>query len=156
MIDHPTISLEHNHEAIISKSDFDTVQKVLSLDTRRGANGDAVALFSGMIFCGECGASMVRKTVNASGKKYVYYICSAHKQDKSCSPHRIRDKDLEGIVLTALQGYIKQVIDLDDLLRMTDTAPLRTAEVQKMRGRLISSILRGMAVAALEMGCCPR
>ena len=99
---------------------------------------------------------MVRKTVNASGKKYVYYICSAHKQDKSCSPHRIRDKDLEGIVLTALQGYIKQVIDLDDLLRMTDTAPLRTAEVQKMRGRLISSILRGMAVAALEMGCCPR
>lgn len=128
--------VENNHEAIISQSDFDTVQKVLSLDTRRGANGDAVALFSGMIFCGECGASMVRKTVNASGKKYVYYICSAHKQDKSCSPHRIRDKDLEDIVLTALQGYIQQVIDLDDLLRMTDTAPLRTAEAQKIQRQL--------------------
>lgn len=91
-----------NHPAIISREDFDTVQKVLALDTRRTADADAVSLFSGMVFCAECGASMVRKPVTANGKKYIYYICSAHKQDKSCSPHRIRDSDLENIVLTSM------------------------------------------------------
>ena len=95
-----------------------------------------MALFSGMVFCGECGASMVRKTVPAGGKKYVYYVCSAHKQDKSCSPHRIRDTELENIVLTAVQRYIREVIDLDALLSMTDTAPLRTAEAQKVQRQL--------------------
>ncbi|MDD3158755.1 recombinase family protein [Anaeromusa sp.] len=128
--------IENSHEAIISRNDFDTVQKALALDTRRGPEESAVSLFSGMVFCGECGASMVRKTVPAGGKKYVYYICSAHKQDKSCSPHRIRDTELENIVLTAMQRYIHEVIDLDALLSMTDTAPLRTAEAQKVQRQL--------------------
>lgn len=39
-------------------------------------------------------------------------------------------------MLTALQSYIRQVIDLDELLDMTDTAPLRTAEAQKLQRRL--------------------
>lgn len=125
-----------SHPAIISREDFDTVQKVLSLDTRRTSDNAAVSLFSGMVFCAECGASMVRKTVTASGKKYIYYICSAHKQDKSCSPHRIRDTMLENIVLTAMQGHIQQVIDLDSLLKVTDTAPLRTAQAQKVQCEL--------------------
>lgn len=125
--------IQNSHEAIISQMEFDTVQKVLSLDTRRGADGNAVGLFSGMLFCGECGGSMVRKTVPAGGRKYHYYICSAHKQDKSCTPHRIRDVALEDIVLTSLQHYIRQVIDLDALLNRADTAPLRAAEVQKLQ-----------------------
>lgn len=125
-----------SHPAIISREDFDTVQKVLALDTRRTSNNAAVALFSGMVFCAECGASMVRKTVTASGEKYVYYICSAHKQNKSCLPHRIRDIELENIVLTAIQGHIQQVIDLDSLLKVTDTAPLRTIQAQKVQCEL--------------------
>ena len=122
-----------NHEAIISRADFDTVQKVLSMDTRRGIGDETVYLFSGMVFCGECGASMVRKTVPSGGKKYVYYVCSANKQDKSCSSHVIRDKELEEIVLTTLQRYIREVIDMDTLLAMTDTAPLQTAEAHKLQ-----------------------
>lgn len=125
-----------NHEAIISRADFDTVQKVLSMDTRRGIEDEMVALFSGMVFCGECGASMVRKTVPSGGKKYVYYVCSANKQDKCCSSHAIRDKELEEIVLTTLQRYIREVIDMDTLLAMTDTAPLQTAEAQKLQRQI--------------------
>ena len=125
-----------NHEAIISRADFDTVQMVLSMDTRRGIEDETVYLFSGMVFCGECGASMVRKTVPSGGKKYVYYVCSANKQGKSCSSHAIRDKELEEIVLTALQRYIREVIDMDTLLAMTDTAPLQTAEAQKLQRQI--------------------
>ena len=125
-----------SHEAIIRREDFDSVQKVLSLDTRRSPEDSNVQLFSGMVFCGECGASMVRKTVPSGNKKYVYYVCSAHKQDKSCSSHGIRDAALEEVVLETVKQYIRDVVDLDDLLAMTDTAPLRTAEAQKVQRQL--------------------
>ena len=129
--------IENNHEAIVSQMLFDNVQKVLRLDTRRSPEDEAVTLFSGMLFCGDCGASMVRKTVPAGGKKYVYYVCSANKQDKTtCSPHRIRDNALEEIVLDSLKVHIQDVVDMSDLLAMTDTAPLRTAEAQKIQRQL--------------------
>lgn len=128
--------IEDSHEAIISKIDFDSAQKVLKCDTRRSPGGKAVGLFSGMIFCGDCGASMVRKTVPAGDKKYVYYICSAHKQDKSCSPHRIRDNALEEIVLDSLKQHISEVVDMSELFAITDTVPLRTAQAQKVQRQL--------------------
>lgn len=128
--------INDSHEAIISKIDFDSVQKVLKCDTRRSPGGKAVGLFSGMIFCGDCGASMVRKTVPAGEKKYVYYVCSAHKQDKSCSPHRMRDVALEEIVLDSVKQHIREVIDMSELLTITDTAPLRTAQAQKVQRQL--------------------
>ena len=80
--------------------------------------------------------SMVRKTVPSGKKKYVYYVCAAHKQDKSCSPHRMRDEALEQLVLDTVKQYIRDVVDLDDILAMTDTAPLRTAEAQKVQRQL--------------------
>lgn len=129
--------IENNHEAIVSQMLFDNVQKVLRLDTRRSPEDEAVTLFSGMVFCGDCGASMVRKTVPAGGKKYVYYVCSANKQDKTtCSPHRIRDNALVEIVLDSLKVHIQDVVDMSDLLAMTDTEPLRTAEAQKIQRQL--------------------
>ncbi|MDD3035438.1 MAG: recombinase family protein [Candidatus Saccharimonadaceae bacterium] len=85
------IVIQDNHASIIDRGDFDCVQKVLSLDTRTSPNEDSVQLFSGMVFCGECGASMVRKTVPAGNKKYGYYVCSANKNDKTCTAHSIRD-----------------------------------------------------------------
>ncbi len=125
-----------NHEATISQMDFDSVQKVLKLDTRRSPGGEVVSLFSGMLFCGDCGASMVRKTVPSGAKKYVYYVCSAHKQNKSCSPHRMRDIALEEIVLKSLQQHISEVVDMRALLEITDTAALRTVQAQKVQRQL--------------------
>jgi len=128
--------IEDNHEAIVSRKDFDTVQKVLALDTRRSPDASSVSLFSGMVFCGDCGASMVRKPVSAGGKKYHYYVCSANKQDKSCSPHRIRAEKLEEIVLDFVREHIAAVVELAHILTIADTAPLRTAEAVKVQRQL--------------------
>ena len=128
--------VEGCHEAIIERGDFETVQKVLLLDTRTSVSGQAVEPFSGVVFCGECGAPMTRKS-NTSGKhKYTYYICSAHKNDKSCYCHSLRRDALDEIVLELLQKRIQDVIDLDDLLAMTDTAQLQKANLKKLRERL--------------------
>ena len=79
-----------------------------------------------MLFCGDCGASMVRKTVPAGEKKYVYYVCSAHKQDKSCSPHRMRDTALEEIVLDSLRQHIREVVNMSELLTDFRSAAYRS------------------------------
>lgn len=129
--------VENNHEAIIDRMDFQVIQQVLALDTRTTVGGSSVEYFSGLLFCGECGASMVRKTVSSGKKKYVYYVCSAHKQDKTCcSPHRFRDVALNEIVLDSLKQHIRSVIDLSELLEMTDTALLRQANMQRLQKRL--------------------
>jgi len=127
---------ENSHEAIISRMDFESVQKVLKLDTRRSPEQETVSLFSGMVFCADCGASMIRKTVPVGTKRYVYYVCSANKQDKSCNAHAIRDNLLEEIVFNSLSQHIQDVVDLSELLEITDTAPLRTAEAQKVQRQL--------------------
>ena len=89
-----------------------------------------------MVFCGECGGAMIRKTVPSGKNKYVYYICAAHKNEKTCYSHSLRDKSLEEIVLEVLKKHIQDVIDLSDLLEMTGAAQLQKANVRKLRERL--------------------
>ena len=128
--------VENCHEAIINYYDFESVQKALALDARTTESGKAVDLFSGMVNCGECGGAMIKKTVPSGKKKYTYYVCATHKNEKTCFSHGIRDTALAEIVLEFLKKHIRDVIDLADLLAMTDTAQLQKAKVQKLRERL--------------------
>lgn len=128
--------VEGCHEPIIDRYDFEIVQKVLALDTRTSVSGKAVEMFSGMVYCGECGSAMIRKTIPSGKKKYVYYVCAAHKNEKVCYPHTLRDTALYEITLESLKKNIQDVIDLSDLMSMMDTAKLQQATVRKMRGRL--------------------
>ncbi len=128
--------IENNHEPIIDKFDFATAQRVLAMDTRTSQAGQPVELFSGLIYCGECGGAMIRKTVPYGKKKYVYYVCANHKEHKACYPHSLRTEALEILVLEALQAHIQEVIDLDNLSKLVDSARLQQAIIQKMQARL--------------------
>ena len=48
----------------------------------------------------------------------------------------MRIEALDEIVLTALKKHIRDVIDLSDLLELTDTARLQQASVKKLQARL--------------------
>ena len=128
--------VENCHEPIIDRGDFEIVQKVLALDTRTSASGQPVEPFAGLLFCGECGAPMTRQTVPSGRNRYTYYICSAHKSHKGCFSHSIRDMALDEIVLESVKQHIRDVIDLDELLDMTDTAQLQKASLKKIKGRV--------------------
>lgn len=127
---------ENAHEAIIDSFDFDTIQKVLSLDTHTGVPGQAVDKFGGMVYCGECGAPMVRKTIPSGKRKYVYYVCAAHKTHKTCYPHSLRDTTLDEIVLELVREHIKEVVGLAELLGLIDVARLQQASMRKLQERL--------------------
>ena len=63
-------------------------------------------------------------------------VCAAHKNEKSCFAHSLRVEVLNEIVLEALKKHIQDVIDLSDLLELTDTAQLQQAGMRKLQGRL--------------------
>ena len=125
--------VENCHEAIVDPLDYEIVQKVLKLDTRTSTAGKPVDLFCGLVCCRECGSPMIRNTIPSGNKKFTYYVCSAHKKAKTCVPNRIRDSVLEDIVLQALRLRIKAVMEVSDLLAMTDIAAIKEANLRKLR-----------------------
>ena len=72
------IRVEGTHEAVVSRQQFNLVQELLAEDTRSAAQNIPVHPYCGRIFCGDCGAPAVRKTVR-SGKKTVCILCMRQK-----------------------------------------------------------------------------
>lgn len=113
--------VENTHEPIVSKDVFDRVQELMQRDTRSSSVDKEVYLFSGIVFCGDCKESLIRKeTQGKSGKKYVYYVCSTNKRTKQCSPHSFSEKKLCDIVFQVIQNQIKIFFEMESSLKTID------------------------------------
>ena len=110
------IRFEDAHEAIISKRDYDLVQRIMRLDTRTAPNGEGVYLFSGMVICGCCGSCMTRKILRRGDKAYIYYYCRTGKKNGCTNPVMIREDELEQCVLAGVQAHVQSVVTLSELL----------------------------------------
>ncbi|MBP1736421.1 MAG: recombinase [Oscillospiraceae bacterium] len=131
------ICVPNSHEAIISRETFENVAKILLSDTRTSPWEDMVFPLSGLIFCGDCGRSMVRKNNAGSGKPYYYYICSGYKNKAGChSSHSIRAAHLEQAVLAALQQHIRGILNIEHTLNAIDHLPYAGRQIQKTDQRL--------------------
>ena len=131
------IRIENAHEPVIDKFTFRLVQILLKLDTRISPEQSSLYPLSGFLYCGDCGEPMVRKTVSAGGKRYVYYVCSGNKKDKmACIPHCIREDVLKDTILKMVQGHIREVIGLEEALKMIEDAPGKRAEILKYQKRI--------------------
>lgn len=112
------LRVEGTHEAIISVRDFELVQELLKDDTHCRAGDVTVPVYAGRIYCGDCGATAVRKTVSYAGKRYVYYVCNANKHDKTvCSRHSIREDVLNQVIYQTVRHQIDLLLDVDKALR---------------------------------------
>lgn len=129
------VRIENSHEPIISRREFLLVQKLLRMDSRTSPNEDSVYPLSGLVVCGDCGATMIKRDVPAGGKVYSYYVCSRHDVKKDCSPHRIPKAKLENDVLSILQTHIANVLDLQRVLDYVDVAPFQQIELKELENR---------------------
>ena len=129
------VRIEKNHEPVIGDREFETVQRLLSMDTRTAPEHDRVYPLSGLAVCGDCGMPMVRKTSTVGGKIYAYYVCSTHKTAKECSPHRIPVGKLEETVLFLLQQHISNVLELKKILSFIETVPFQQLDIRKLEER---------------------
>ena len=111
------LRVEGTHEAIISVRDFELVQELLKDDTHCRAGDVTVPVYAGRIYCGDCGAAAVRKTVSYAGRRYVYYVCNANKHDKMvCSRHSIREDVLNQVIYQTVRHQIDLLLDVDKAL----------------------------------------
>ena len=112
------LRVEGTHEAIISVRDFELVQELLKDDTHCRAGDVTVPVYAGRIYCGDCGAAAVRKTVSYAGRRYVYYVCNANKHDKTvCSRHSIREDVLNQVIYQTVRHQIDLLLDVGKALR---------------------------------------
>lgn len=131
------VRVEGTHKPIIQKKDFRLVQELLKRDTRVSPGTGRLYPLAGLIYCGGCMEPMVRKTVPAGGKKYVYYICSGNKRDKTaCSSHRVTEKSLTETVLYLLQVHIENVLTLEAAMEKIEAAPKIKADAAKFDDRI--------------------
>ena len=131
------VRIEDSHEAVVSRQDFDLVQELLRLDTRCTPGGDRVYPLAGVLVCGDCMESMVRKTVPANGRQYVYYVCSVNKKNKQeCSPHRISEPDLTEAVLKSIQLHVTEMLGIQNASALLDELQWKQAGIEKYEERI--------------------
>ena len=121
--------IENNHEAIVSKTDFENVARLMRLDTRIAPKQEKLYLFSGLLFCGACGRIMVRRTVKRSKDQGIYYICSTYNKGQGCSRHSIEERMIEEIVLDAVKRHIAQVEEMDQMFAMLSSMEVNYGDV---------------------------
>lgn len=99
------IRVENTHEAIISEDNFQIVQNLLQVDSRISPILEKNSLFSGLLFCGDCGEQMIRRVNRYKGKQKIYYICSTKNRGEGCTRHSIREDVLVSLVMEAVKKY---------------------------------------------------
>ena len=128
---------ENAHEAIISPSQFDLVQRIMMEDTRSPVGAKGVHPFSGKIFCDDCGSPMVRRVSRSGGREYSYFICGGNKSDKDfCSSHSIKESVVYDTVLAVVQGHIAAAMDMVDALTQIDNLAWENRELEKIKAKI--------------------
>ena len=106
---------EDTHPAIIDKATWEIVRKMRNHKRRLPVYG-MPGLFSGLVFCSDCGAKLyfnMRKLRTKAGEKLDgAYSCSEYKKDlsagypRTCTCHYIREEVLKDIVADEIRKVL--------------------------------------------------
>ena len=124
------IRVPGTHEPIIPKDIFDTVQYLLSLDTRTSPNKDKVDVLSGLVRCGDCGQNMIIRCTAKKEKKYYYYQCSTYKNGEGCSSHIFSTKKLQDMILWQIRQQIELLVNAETVLASAENLPNEPFQVK--------------------------
>jgi site-specific DNA recombinase len=124
------------HQPLIDQQTFEMVQVRLSENQHRQRGGPAAKyLFSGLIWCGNCGRKYVGRRVNAwGGKKRNAYYCNRQTGFGDCPSHSVRESRIREIVIPPIERLLSQLSQEDiraavraELVRQEEDA--RSADV---------------------------
>ena len=139
----------NTHPAIIDRETFALVQE-LRQHRRRPTKSGIVSMFSGLLYCADCGEKLYYSVTNNYKREQAYFFCSAYRKNSEvCSVHYIREKVVEQLVLESMQRVLwyvqsyeklfaqrqleefgeKQKKELAEKRRELDKAKLRVREI---------------------------
>ena len=121
--------VEGTHEAIVSKADYQNVQRLLKVDTRAGKGKEKAHMFSGLLFCGDCKEPMVRRRNRYQGTEQISYICSTRNRSEGCSRHRILEADLKRVIFWVIRTQVALLIDENRQMQDLQTKEMNLEDV---------------------------
>ncbi len=128
---------ENAHDAIISPSIFDMVQKLMLEDTRSPSGDNSVHLFSGKVFCADCQSTMTRKKTKSAGKEYVYFVCNANKVDrKVCDAHTVKEQVVYDAALAVIQAQVSLALNLEIALGELNGISWERREMERIASKI--------------------
>lgn len=102
----PQYYVTGNHEAIISPTTFDRVQKMLEQRISGKNRISSVSIFSGKIKCGDCGSWFGSKVWHSNSKyKQKIWQCN-HKFEDKCKTTHLTEDEIESLFIKAVNSLI--------------------------------------------------
>ena len=122
----------NTHERIIDDDVFEKVQEIRNQRHRMTRTGKS-SIFSGMVYCADCGSKMQYGSSNNRDFSQDFFDCSLHKKNGSkCKGHFIRVKVLEGRVLSHVQRVTDYILCHEDYFRKVMEEQLRVESTEKL------------------------
>ncbi len=95
--------IPNTQEAIIDETTWERVQELRKSRRRNTATGRE-SIFSGLVYCADCGSKLYFCASKSISEKQEFYRCAAYKENTgTCSIHYIRDIVLRQPVLETIQ-----------------------------------------------------
>ena len=124
---------ENTHKAIIDESVFEKVQIIRQNRHRKTKTGKS-SMFSGMLYCADCGEKMYFCASNNSKFEQSFFECFVHhKHRDKCKVHFIRSVVLEDLVQTHMNAVVSYVIRYEQHFRKVMTEKLQVESEEKLR-----------------------
>lgn len=102
----------NTHEALIDEETFDLAQKRIAT-RHRPTKVETIDIFSGLLFCGECGYKMYLQQGTGTLERKHAYTCGKYRNrirtGEVCTTHYIRKSVLQELVLADLQRVLSYV-----------------------------------------------
>lgn len=107
---------KNTHEPIIDKETWDTVQRIRE-NRQRPTKIGKINIFSGHLFCKDCGSKLYYCTSRSYKENRHFYRCSKYKNtsSKSCTSHTIREHILKELVLENIKQVLSYIRSYEDL-----------------------------------------
>ena len=103
------VIFENTQPPIVEESVFLIVQNIRRSRRRPTKMGD-MGIFSGLLYCAECGGKMYQCRATNFTEEQKYFICSTYRKGKDlCTTHSIKNVVLHEIVLRNLREAIEYV-----------------------------------------------
>lgn len=133
-----------SHQGIIDRETWEAVQRVMDSETNTNSLGSPLSrhVFTGLLRCGRCGASLQIETAKGRARRYSYYNCRAAQKGGSCGHRRLPADELDAWLSQIITERVLTSDVLLDVLNELSGAARDWARETKARRKLINGQLK--------------
>ena len=132
---------KNTHEPIIDKETWNTVQRIRE-NSQRPTKIGKINIFSGHLFCKDCGSKLYYCTSRSYTENRHFYRCSKYKNtsSKSCTSHTIREHILKELVLENIKQVLSYIRSYEDLFikQKLETSLEEQKKIDSINKKLLS------------------